>query len=179
MPAAVAVVGLVIAAYGAYEQHGATKDAKKAAEENLGIQQQIAGENRQQIEAQQRIADIQNARSRAQLARESRITAANIEANGARGATVFSSGVQGAVGAARTAGASNVGGFDVAEANTRRITESQFRVAGLGADLGAAQRDMSFAQARGSEGQAYFNLGTSIFGAGGGYKTIFDTTKTK
>ena len=143
------VVGLVM-------QASAMEDAKDA-------RNQSAAESRAQFAAQQRIADIKNARERANLARQTRLARAQIVQTGANTGTSSSTGVMGGVASVGTQSAAATGIFGAIEANQADIISSQER-------QGQAQGDIA-------EAQAMFNLGTSVFNAGGGFKTIFDIGK--
>lgn len=156
----VAGIGAATAVYGAVEQRKAGKEAAAAASRS-------AAEQRLQFQSQQRIADIRNARERAQIARQQRIQRGKIAATGANTGTSGSSGVVGGMASVDTQAATNLGVFGAIEANQTDIISSQIRG-------GQAQAQQIQAQADMASGQAMFNLGSTIFQAGGGFKTIFD-----
>lgn len=154
-------VGLM--AYGMVQQQSAAEDAKQSRE-------QTAAEQRAQFVSQQRIADIKNARERAQIVRQARIARGQILNTGANTGTTFSSGVQGGMGSVSSQGSANQGVFTALQSNQADIISSQSRDAGNMVALGNAQGNAA-------EAQSIFNLGTSIFGATGGFKNIFDVAK--
>lgn len=174
---AMAMIGLAVAAAGAYTAYEGAQDAKAAGNRQAQAIESSAAEQRKQYESQQRIADIKNARERANLVRQERMARSRVVAAGSAGGVLSSSGVAGGLGSIASQGASNTGFFNSVQANQGDITQSQSRQAGFAADAGMAAGAMTTAQADVSTGQSIFSLGTSIFSAGGGFKTIFDTTK--
>ena len=163
LAAAAPVISLAFAAYGAYTQYTAAQDQKEAMNRS-------AAEQRAQFAAQQRIADIKNARERANLARQQRIVRGSLEAQGANKGVSTSTGVVGGVASIGTQGASNLGIFGAMEANQQDIISSQGRQADAIGQAGQAQADSIM-------GGTIFSVGATMFKESGGFKTIFDTTK--
>lgn len=158
----IAVAAIAAMGYGASEQHAAASDAAQAARDQ-------AAERRAQAVAEQRIADIKNARERAAITRESRIASGKVESAAAAGNTSFSSGAQGGLSSIKSQEASNLGMFSGIQSNFADITASRIRES---FSLEAAGN----ANARMAQGQAIYSMGSSIFSATGGFKNIFDTT---
>lgn len=155
-----AVAALAATAYGASEQHSAAGDAAAASRSQ-------AAERRAQAAAEQRIADIKNARERAAMTREARLAQGKVEAASATGNTSFSSGAAGGLGSISSQEASNLGMFSALSANYADITASRIRE-GFAIEAGGN------AAARSAKGQAIYSIGSSIFSATGGFKNIFD-----
>lgn len=177
MALSAAIVSVGIGAVGAYTQYEGAQDAKAAAGKQADALNASAAEQRAQFASQQRIADIKNARDRANMARQERVARAGVIASGANAGVSQSSGVLGGVGSIGSQGAANVGYFNSVSANQNDILSSQSRQGGDMADYGMAGASLTSAQADISMGQNIFNIGTSIFGASGGFKTIFDGGK--
>lgn len=160
------IAALAATAYGASEQHAAAGEAASASRSQ-------AAERRAQAAAEQRIADIKNARERAAMTREARVVQGKVEAAAASGNTSYSSGAAGGLASVGTQEASNLGLFSAVSANQADITASRMRES-FAIEAGGN------AAARSANGQALFSLGSSIFTATGGFKNIFDTSwKTK
>ncbi len=157
---AAAVATMVYSTYEQQEAENSAHDARKAQE----------GEQRKQFAAQQRIADIKNARERAEIARRTRVAKAESVNTGANTGTMNSSGVAGGAASAVSQGSSYTGSFNAISANQADIVSSQGREASAIANLGDAQAQMQ-------QMQNLFSLGATVFTAAGGFKTIFDSTK--
>lgn len=164
LAAAAPIISLAFAAYGAYTQYTAGQDQKEAMNRS-------AAEQRTQFAAQQRIADIKNARERANIARQQRIARGAMEAQGANKGVSTSSGVTGGIASIGTQGASNLGVFGAIEANQQDIISSQGRQAGATSDAGQAQADSIM-------GGTIFSVGSTLFKETKGWNTIFDTAKS-
>lgn len=161
MAYSVGIAAVAVAGYGAHQQHEAAQDAAAATS-------QQAAERRAQAAAEQRIADIKNARERAAMTREARITAGKVESSAASGNTSFSSGAVGGLSSIKSQEASNLGMFNALSSNFSDITASRIRESfaiEAGGNAGAKM----------AQGQALYTIGTSIFTATGGFKNIFDT----
>lgn len=116
-----------------------------------------------QAKSERRKAEVQNIRSVREQIREQRIASARILARGATSGTSGSSGVAGGVASTGSQLASNLGYMgDIAAENANIADATQA--------FGVAQGDIAQAQALGS-------LGSSIFNAAGGFKTIFGGNK--
>jgi hypothetical protein len=165
MGVAAAVVGGSIIAAGMYQANEADNSAHAARE-------QQAAEQRQQLAAQQRIADIQNARERADIARKARLARAQIISSGANNGVLLSTGVAGGVASVQSQEAAQRGVFGAIALNQVDMLASKAREASAIVALGDAQGKMT-------EAQGTIALGEYIFTAGGGAKTIFDSGKTK
>lgn len=165
MPIAAAVpyIGLALSAYGAYQSYTAGQEQKQA-------MQSSAAESRAQVAAQQRIADIKNARERANMARTARIAAGTITNQGYSKGVGGSSGVQGGLASIGTQVATNLGVFGAVEGNQQDILASQGRQGQYQAQAGEAQADSIM-------GGTIFSVGSAVFKEGGGFKTIFDQAK--
>lgn len=168
------IVSYAVAAYGAYNTYASGQKAKKAGEKQEVALQSSAAEQRKQFAAQQRIADIKNARERANTARQVRMARGAIQSQGANTGTSGSSGVIGGIASTETQGASNLGTFGSIQGNQEDINASQSAQSSFAADAGRAQGDSIQAQADISSSQGIFNIGQSLFKEGGGFKTIFD-----
>ncbi len=158
-PVTIGYVGLGLAATGSVMQYTAQQGQKRAS-------RQQADEARAQAALEQRKADILNTRQLRTALRQSRIARAQVENTGANAGTSSSSGVLGGVGSIDTQTNANVGFFGQMENLNSQITTSQQRSAGAAADYGGAAGDAAI-------GGALAGLGNSVFGAAGGYKTIF------
>ena len=156
-------VGVAVSAYGAYSQYQAGQDQKEA-------MQSSAAENRAQVAAQQRMADIKNARERANLARQNRIARGSLAASGATHGVSTSTGVLGGSASVATQSATNLGLFGAMEGNQQDILASQSRQGDASARAGQAQADSIM-------GGTIFSVGGALFKEGGGFKTIFDEAK--
>jgi hypothetical protein len=165
MPAVttIAMVGLAVAATGAYMQYEAGQDAKAA-------NNRMADAQRQQAQLAQRQADINNARQVRTAVRQARIAQAALVNQGATHGTMTSSGVQGGVASVIAQNSSNMDYYASMREINGGVTATQVEQAGAQADLGAAQ-------ATAATGGALGSLGGSIFNGAGGFKTIFDGTK--
>lgn len=159
----IAGAGLALSAYGAYQQYEAGREQKSA-------MQASAAENRAQVAAQQRMADIKNARERANLARQNRIARGSLAATGANKGVSTSTGVVGGLASIETQTATNLGIFGALESNQDAILESQSRQGDASARAGQAQADSIM-------GGTIFSVGGALFKEGGGFKTIFDEAK--
>lgn len=171
------VVGAGISAYGFVQQQEAMDDAKAARAEQTSAIQGQAAEQRAQFAAQQRVADIKNARERAEMIRKGRVATAQVVNSGAANNVMGSSGVIGGTGSIATQTATNLGVFGAIAGNQVDILESQRRQGDYAAAGGIAQGNVQAAQGDMAMGQSIFNLGGKIFDAGGGWKTVFDTAK--
>lgn len=154
------VASLALSAYGAYTQYTAGQDQKEAMNRS-------AAESRAQVAAQQRMADIKNARERANLARQGRIARGSLAALGANKGVSSSTGVVGGGASIATQTSTNLGIFGALEANQSDILSSQARQGQTSADAGSAQADSIM-------GGTIFSIGSALFVQGGGFKTIFD-----
>ena len=154
------IISAAVAVKGAVDQKKAAGEAKHQAAVS-------AAEQRKQFDSQQRIADIKNARERAQLARQRRIQRGAVAATASNTNTSDSSGAIGGLASIDTQAATNLGNFGSVQQNQKDIVDSQGR-------QGTAEAGKIQAQADISSGQALFNVGSSVFGATGGFKTIFD-----
>jgi hypothetical protein len=167
-------VSAVIAGVGLFMQYSAGQEAKEASARQAQAMESSAAESRKQFQLQQKIADIKNARERVQMARQARIARANAVSTGALTGTSGSSGVMGGVASIGSQEASALGTFGAIQANQGDIITSQTAQAGFAVDSGRAQADATSAGAMMSVGQNVFNLGSNIFQANGGFKSIFD-----
>lgn len=161
-PVTISQVGLALSAVGAVTQYTAAQSQKEAMNRS-------AAEQRKQFAAQQRIADIKNARERANMARQARIARGALAQQGANRGVSTSTGVMGGMESVSTQAATNLGVFGAIEANQQDIISSQIGQAGATADAGRAQADSIM-------GGTIFTIGGALFKEGGGFKTIFDTT---
>jgi hypothetical protein len=159
----VIVIGAALFAKGA-------SDAEDAEDAAHAARQTAAAEQRNHFAAQQRMADIKNARERADITRKARIARAAVLNTGANTNTQGSSGVAGGIASTTSQENSNLGMFNAISANQSDIIKSQSNEATAMAALGDAQGKIA-------EGQAWMNLGASLFSSGGGFKTIFDAKK--
>ena len=165
MPVAAALpyIGLALSAYGAYQSYAAGQEQKEA-------MQSSAAESRAQVAAQQRIADIKNARERANMARAARIAAGTITNQGYSKGVGSSSGVQGGLASIGTQVATNLGVFGAVEGNQQDILASQGRQGQYQAEAGESAADVI-------TGNTIFSIGSKAMELGGGFKTIFDQVK--
>lgn len=154
----VAVASLAITAGSAYMQYQAAQDQKDALEDQ-------ARASRAQFEAQQRRADIENARSMRQAVRQARAARSVVVNAGANSGTLTSSGVQGGVasiGSQLNSNLSYIG--DIAETN------AEIAAASLASNQ--AQIAQGQASAEGAQWGAIGSLSSTIFQASGGFRTI-------
>lgn len=174
---AISAAGVVGQGVGLVMQATASKQTKAAASRQATALEGQGAEQRKQFEAQQRIADIQNARARAEQARKARVARAQVINQGALTGTLNSSGVQGGTGSIQTQAASSIGEFSAVGNEQGNIIESQKAQASFVTSGGQAQADIVKAGATSAVGQNIFNLGAEMFKAAGGYRTIFDMAK--
>lgn len=166
---------LVIGGLGLAMNYGAAQDTKAAAGRQAAAMESSAAEQRKQFQAQQRIADIKNARERANMVRQQRIARADTISTGALTGTSTSSGVQGGAGSIGTQGAANQGFFSAIQGNQQDIITSQIQQGSYAVEAGQAAGDITQASAQAALGQNLFNLGSNVFAANGGAKSIFDS----
>lgn len=159
----IAIVGLGIMAASAYGQYEAGKDAADA-------QRGMAASQQRQAEIAQRQADIQNARTQRAAIRQARIARATVLNTGASAGTMESSGVLGGVGSVTSQERSNLGFFNQIGQLQAQTTESKMVE-------GQFAGDYATAQGRSAEWGALGSLGSTIFSAAGGYRTIFGGNK--
>ncbi|WP_155638774.1 hypothetical protein [Burkholderia territorii] len=163
MPVAVAVAGLVIAAAGTTMSIISGNQARAAARHQADLQKQANDE----IQARN---DAQRAQEQRQLIREARVKQARIEQMSANTGTTGSSGEIGATSAISTNLSSSLGMNNTTSAVTDSINN-------INAQIGDSQTDQMNAQKTGILGQGLTSIGSSLFSAGGGFKTmgsIFD-----
>lgn len=141
----IAIVGLGIAGASAYMQYEAAKDQASA--------------TRRAAEAEQRRADIQNARAVRQSIRQARIARGTVVNTGANAGTSQSSGVLGGVASVGSQLNSNVDYLNQSTAVAKEYASAQ-------ADAGAAAGEAA-------QWGALGNLGGTIFSSAGGFQTIF------
>lgn len=171
------VAGALFAGTGVVQGQQARSEARR--QSNIQAEEtKIQGaEQRKQLEAQQRIADIRNSRERADFVRRAAFARAQVINQAALGGVSQASGPAGGVAGIDTAAATGLGGFAATQANQQDIfasqttqSESIVRSGVAGAALTRAQVDISGAQALQS-------LGTTLFSAAGGFKSIFGPKK--
>jgi hypothetical protein len=144
---------------------------QEARKDQAAANQQMAAAREKEFQAQQQRAEIQNVRSVRQQIRQQRAAAASIIGRGATAGTLGSSGVAGGVSSTGAQLASNLSYMsDVADTQT----------ASGQASVMAGQAQLAAGEAAGalSEAQAWQGLGGTIFGAAGGFGTIFGKPPT-
>lgn len=161
---AVAVIGLVIAGAGAYSQHEAGQDQKDALKKQGNLQ-------REQFELERRKADIESARNARSAVRQARIARASIINAGADSGTLTSSGVQGGASSVGSQLEGNLDFFNTMHGLNEQIISTQAERGDAVIAGGQAQADSAKAGAIGA-------IGGTVFGAAGGFKTIFSESKT-
>lgn len=169
-----AITSAVVAVIGLGIQYNAAQDAKAASNRQSQALEGSAAAQRKQFEAEQRIADIKNARERANMARQARVARANSVSTGATTGTSTSSGVLGAVSSIGSQASANTGFFGAVGANQNDILDSQRAQGGFALEAGLAQGEITRANADANTGGAIFSLGSKVFDASGGFKSIFD-----
>lgn len=152
----IAAISAVTAVAGVAMQIKGQQDAKKASN-------QAAEARERQAAAEQRKAEVQNIRAMREQIREQRMAAARITARGATAGTSGSSGVAGGVASTGSQLATNLDYM-------RNVATQDTAIRGAALDYGIAQGNIA-------QAQAFGNLGGTIFGAAGGFDTIFGGMK--
>lgn len=154
----IAAVAVGVSAVGTVMQMEAAKDAKKA--------QSQAAEEQSKANAEQKAQNAaQAAAARRQAIREERVKRARVMQAATNTGVSQSSGEMGATGSLSTQLGANLGFNLGANASADRISNYNQNAADL---IGSAQNKMADAQMWGSIG----SLGTSVFSAAGGFKSV-------
>lgn len=164
---AVAVGGLAASAYGTYQQGRSAKELGKITAASGAAQQ--AAMNRQ-FEAEQRRADIQNARSVRSAVRQARIARAAVVNAGANANTLTSSGVAGGVSSIGAQLEGNLTDFSALNRENQAVLASQREQGDIAIQTGIATGNL---KADAAQTQAVADIAGSIFNVVGGGKTIF------
>jgi hypothetical protein len=158
-----AIGGLAMSVASAQQQKSAANEARDA-------QERSAAESRKQAVLEQKRADVQNARQLRNAVRQARIARGVVINSGANSGTSKSSGVMGGVSSIDSQESANTGfASTIGEINSG-VQASQVEQANASVAYGKAQGDSA-------EWGAFGKLGSTVFDAAGGFKTIFDSVE--
>lgn len=155
---AIAAIGLGMQVFGMMGQQDAQDDARRAKE-------QEAAAYREKAAAEKRMADIKNAQAVREQLRQARIRSAQVSNVGATAAPGGSSilsgagGVQTQLGYNLGVGSALSSNNDISYSATGRIADATIAGANAGYDY--------------QQSSTIMGLGNTIFGMGGGFKTLF------
>jgi hypothetical protein len=155
----VAVAGLAIAAKGA-------KDQRSAAKESAAIERRQADSMEEAAVLEKHRSDIANQRALRASLRQARLARSDVVNMAALTGTSGSSGELGGLASIGTQAGVNRGVF----VQGQDLAEKTYQVSTEMSQLYAARGS---AAARGTRGQLASSIGSTLFGIGGGYKTLF------
>jgi hypothetical protein len=154
----IAGIAAATAAVGTANQLEQGRVARSTARTQAGLQRQRQGEERAMNAAQA-------AQERRQQIREERVRRARVMQASENTGVAGSSGEIGAIGALSTGLSSNIG------TNLGRLGAAE-RLSGISQGIADTNLSLGLAQSRAQEGQALTNIGSTIFGAAGGFGTL-------
>lgn len=166
-------VGATVAAHGVSEQRQAGKHAEHATRAQAAAQTRAASAQRMEFEVQRRQADIANTRNVRSAVRQARAARAFIVNTGANTGTSRSSGVLGGSAAVLAQHNANLGFFNEIGDLNNEILSSKIEQASAAEASGIASGRLAMAQQESASAQSTTNLGMTIFGGAGGWKSIF------
>lgn len=158
----ITLAALALTAAGTYKQYQAGQEQKEAMGRQAAAQQE-------QFRISQQQAEIQNVRAVRQQLRQRYAAAAALTARGATTGTLGSSGVVGGLASLKSQEAGNLSYMS-------DVASTQAAMGEQAALIGQAQVDYGSAAGQAAQGAAFANLGGTIFGQTGGFKTIFSQT---